>query len=355
MFQSQTPVELLRARGIDYHSLPSTPPRNTVGFFGRAVEKLGSTLWNMTVILPLLIFAHEASYLNRPVRSESEWNLTEGGHQRLRALELKIRKIAQEIGIADASKIRAVYLGEMSQAEAYALTLLIHPALLIKPEDLPQHLQLTDLDCGKMTEEEWVCEFYKWVREDTFRDSDSRFNQKVPESQLQIDEEIEYGKIYLKMLKNKRTQELVLDGILKHELGHISHGHSLKKLYVSLGLRLLALPTLGLSAFFEDELWIRYRRNLENEADIFCSNYGGSEGLISFLESSAECGKNLFEKYPQFYCKSGDIVVNSHPPIHERVSSIKCNDENKLLEQKFFEGFLSVFDSYKEFYEFFNR
>lgn len=316
------PKELLKTEGIDYDSLPTLPPIASPAkkYLGHVVL----TIVKMTVIGAVAIYLLKLSagkivefYLYSNSRKFSP--ITQ---QRLREAEEKIHAIAKKTGIINPKKIKLGIENCVSQAAAVGKSqIILSPAVLIRPEDLPQELKLTRLDNKELTEEEWMVKFEKWGRQ-TFQ-----IITKKPTSQFEVDETLVTGKILLKILKNQKAFEKMFEAIVAHELGHCVNNHSSKALLKEFGWNLLALPTLGISTLFHDKVSHSSSKKHEIEADLFSYSTFGSEGLIKVFKEALEIGKILHVKYPQCYDENGNNKNDhKHPPLSERIRCLELID-----------------------------
>lgn len=235
-------------------------------------------------------------------------------------MERRIQHIAKIAGCTNPEKFKAVTFDTgYPAAAAGQYTIIISIEQLVKPEDLPNELDLKKLENGEISEAEWLISFKKWKRNNF-----SYETKAIPHiSQDAIDYEIMRSKAFLKQLKNKENKDKIFDAIICHELGHCKYRHTLKRTWIIFAWKLLTPLTLGISSIFEKKLIHTVYRKQEKEADLFSAKKIGTQGLTLFFQACLDLGKALHHKYPERYDRHGNSLRDkNHPPMTERMASL---------------------------------
>lgn len=272
--------------------------------------KTAFTLKNMTVICPLVELIIKLSTEKLVVYSlqTPPKRLSMLAKQRLKEKEAVILEIAKKAGISHPERLK-LYVGSPYQGlhAAGSSALFISPERLLKEEDFPEALKLEKLRRGEISEKDYFIKLAKWLTTD--------FTQQTTPKKIGIDTKVWFGWIF-------PHTTLVEQAIVGHEIGHCVMHHAKKALLVSSILRILSLPTLGLTSFFEDRLMRKMLLRHEREADLFSAQKaGGAKGLICYFATTLHIKSRLHQHCPRDFDKEGNERNDAtHPPMTKRVA-----------------------------------
>jgi Peptidase family M48 len=245
--------------------------------------------------------------------------------QRMRETEKKIQDLAEKWGLKNSKKIKLLLARKIGVSPAACGTPFAHPTVflsaeyLVKPEDLPEHLTLSKLDNGTLTEDQWIDQFEKWL----FSSFMPTFDKK-PKSKLEWDSRRESLKMWLNTFRNQKQFKDEIKFILGHELAHIKHSDSVKRIWQNFGLRFFSVITGGLLLVLTNKIGRALSRIAEKKADLFSARKTGkAKAGIQFFSNVQEVRKRIGKKYSEIakvIDESGDpIKPSTHPKESERI------------------------------------
>lgn len=314
----------LQTKGIEYDLLPLEVRKSNSQKISCVVEKSVFTVIKLTVIGAIALFI--IKFLTHIlIRNASQFltvdnkTVTPLGGQRLGETEKKVHAIARKAGLPNANELKLLLNKTGEQPALVGLsTLVLPPEYVVKPEDLPEELNLIHLDNLELTEEEWIIKFDDWLHKNIVK-GEVRFK-----SQFEVDSFIERGKAFLRIFRDQKVYDKTFEALIGHEIGHYAKHHTIIGAIVDLGWDLIALPTLGISTFFNDKVLSIFYKKIEKEADLYSKSKFGSEGLIRYLHENVQLGKYLHSKYPHKYDEHGEDRLDlNHPPLGERIKYLK--------------------------------
>ena len=121
------------------------------------------------------------------------------------------------------------------------------------------------------------------------------------------------------------NEQMELEGVILHELGHVHHNHVMTNMVQTAILSITAAMVVGDSSGISDTLasiavlggGLTYSRIHENEADNFAAHQ-----LYSWLQSAAPLA-DLFEKLREQQAVDLPSWSSTHPALSERVDSLR--------------------------------
>lgn len=310
---------------VEYNSLPKISPKS--GMVKKIAKKIArfvflplSPLLNIIQIFTLLLYPS----LGVPEELK-EKEFTPLIKERYNEIEKNIKAVAKKAGLTCSHKIKLYVtkeLGVSPAATGLAFAkpiMLLSPEYLLKPEDLPSHLNLKKLENKAINEDQWVIEFEKWINKDFLH-----YTPKNPKSQLEVDSRRGALKLWLNIFRDQSSYQKTLEFIYGHELGHINHADSLKHCLVDFGWKILSILTGGPLIFLKEKILRAVQRSFEKTADLFSAKVTGYSAYgAKFFEYYQEDLKKRRIKYPQLANKideNGDHINSTHPKNSERIS-----------------------------------
>ncbi|MCE5317735.1 MAG: hypothetical protein LLG04_10335 [Parachlamydia sp.] len=275
------------------------------------LKKAAKVVKDMTIVCPLveLIVALATEKLFIRLSQTPPAQLSPLAKKRLKENEVLIHSIARQAGILHPERLK-IYVGRpyggIYAAGSSALS--IPPERLLKKEDFPEHLSLDKFQRGEISD--YFFKLGQWLTQE--------FTHQKEVKKIGVDTKIWFKRIF----PFNSIAENVFRGIVGHEIAHCVSHDAKKKLLFSTVLRILSLPTLGLTLLFEDRLMRRMLLRHEKEADLFSARkVRGARGLISLFVLSLEYKQSRYRKFPQNYDQEGNERNDpTHPPMTQRIA-----------------------------------
>lgn len=304
----------------------NTLPRLPVEKKPTVAEKIGAFI--AEVIKPYMLIISQL-FLSKNIIKKITLNsrtITPLAQTRLRETEQKIQALAQRMGLGFSNKIQ-VHLTKTSPSSPAATGtpcaphILLPAECLVKPEDLPEHLQLEKLKSNQISEEVWLQQFDEWLHKDFLN-----LPRKLPTSQFEADQHMAIRKAWLKGFKNQEQYHKINEFVLGHELSHITHSDVLAKGFALLGWHILSVLTFGLLFIFKDKVMLALDRKHEKRADLFgAAKTGQTQGGIEFFKHFQEAEETIKMKYPELRDKFIQRAAQDpHPALAERIRYLEA-------------------------------
>lgn len=277
------------------------------------MKEVGKALKDMTVVIPLAQLIYDLC-LPHVARNLLINKLSPLAKERLKEKEAQIKDIARQAGVAHSERISLLVSPYKTEYAALGHLILIPPAELVKKEDLPEDLHVDKFDENDLA---GIINFKR------------RFTPWLTEKFLACKKFKKYFPLaFLKTLKNDKLRKKMFQACVGHELGHYCLNHYRKERLAQFGLRVLSLPTLGLSSIFEERLILILKRRQEKQADLFAARrLGGAEGLIADFSQDLYLHQMLYQGIPgskvlnHCFDEKGNVLKDhNHPPLTHRVA-----------------------------------
>jgi hypothetical protein len=195
----------------------------------------------------------------------------------------------------------------------------IPPQWLLKPDDIPPRLSLTQLSsCSDpLIVDQWIKSFSFWLTEQFIQD-------KKPASQLEADLYTEHLKLWLKAFLDQNLYQAVFNFMIGHELGHIYHADQPKRALIKLCLQMLTFPMFP----FTSQAANVFTRHCERRADLFSVNkLGERNAALWFFQELQNIRQPIVEKYPEIEEMEKLRLLNylnqTHPTLAERIDYLR--------------------------------